>query len=259
MSGLNSSRFWLVPCMLCVWAVCEAQDAEHVIVGGAVQQLAGGDGESLSVLWTRAFESGLVSAGASRTQVGDSDWTLVHGGGVRRLPGGWTLSGDIDLGPATIDGAESTFTKVRAEASTAVFDRWNLSVEETFVNVDKIRGHLITAGSFLTVSDATSIQARLTGSVQGNLDQQTVSLRFDHRRRRLNFLGGLAFGRSNNHLLLNVPAIEAGTNRWLQGFAGVSLPLKPFEMTIVAESAELGEVRRKGLSVTFRLPVKRSG
>lgn len=238
----------------CLTGLASAQGTEYLIIGGGAQQMAGADGANLAAHWVATMPAGTLSVGAARTDLGDSRWTLVSVGAFRTFPRGWSLSSGLDVGPAILEGASERITKLRAEAAFPVSSRWTLRVEETYVDVRPVSGHLLSGAVRFAASQALSFDVKAGRSIVGNLDDESLSLRLDYRAAPPYLLAGIVLGSSNNRLLLNIPG-PGTTTRLRQGFVGLTFPIDAASVTIAVEVAKIGDTRRSALSASLRLPV----
>lgn len=233
-----------------------AQNAgpEYFVVAGGLQQMPGADGANLATHWITALPSGTLSVGAARTDLEGDRWTLMSVGASRAFPRGWNLATGIDIGPAVLNGESERFAKMRAEASIPVSSRWSIRAEESYVDVYPVSGHLVSGAVRFAPTEKHSFDFKLTRSIAGNLDDASVSFRFDYRGVPPYLMAGIVAASSNNRLLLNTPG-SGTTTKMRQGFVGLTFPIDEISVTVVAEIADIGDARRTALSASLRLPV----
>lgn len=249
---------WLRPAGLvlaCLSASATAAASHELDVGASVQSGTAAAGNQASVAWLGRFDSTTVYGGIDRTVLDGGSWTLLEVGATRRRNSQLAFSGGVDVGPAMIGGERLTFEKVRVDAAFSL-QRWTLTVGDTYVDVAPSAGHLLGTGVAWRGDDGLLVQTQLTTSVGGNLDEHGVVLRADWRRRHPYVLGGIAAGRTNNRLALNVPA-AAATRDLRELFVGVVFPIGSRDLTLTADDATVGDLRRRDLSVTLRWPLGR--
>lgn len=249
---------WCVAAWL-AWTSCVAQENETVVVGLTRQWMPQADGNVLSVDWIGRFDSNSLSVGAHRTQVGAAHWGLFGVGGAKTLGRDWMLTGDVALGPARTETGRHTFKRLRAEILIPVSKRWLVSAQDLFVDMDPVAGHLISGGARLAGDNGRSFDLHLSRSIAGNLDSSSALVRFDTRAAPPFIMAGVALGRSNNRLLLQVPGTELDAIRLREGFFGLTFPLQGLELTMTISVARIGDLRRTALSAVFRVPVRPSG
>jgi hypothetical protein len=234
-----------------------AQDSsDHLIVGVSAQRMENADGTQVDLDWTRTGAAGVLSLGVNDTAVGSSRWTLFKAGAARTLSRGIGLSGNLDHGPASIDGERTRFTRLRAMASIPVRGNWTLQIADQFVDVEPVSGHFLS-GIARLARGAASFEWGLTDAISGTLDHESLSFRFDYRGAPPYVMGGLALGRSNNRLVLQGLDTDSVAVDLREAFAGVAAPIGRAEILFVMDAARAGDTRRLSLSAVLRMPIGR--
>jgi hypothetical protein len=245
--------------LLCVWgaaAPAGTSAAEYGIVSTGVQQAAGGDGVNVMMGWLGRYDTHVATLAIDHSIVEDSSWTVFRAGATSFRSARLSLSGSMDLGPARIGGDASVYKKVSFEAAFAVGGRWTLKALDTFVDVAPQSGHVLGAAASWRADRALLLHAQATTSISGNLDERNLVLRADYRARPPYLMGGIVVGESNDRLLLlNFPS-AASEKELREAFAGVVVPLARFELTVVADAAEIGDFRRRSLTLSFNMPLE---
>lgn len=257
MSGSSPVRRTFAAMLICASlpaGVC-ADPVEHFVASLVAQRQPGGSGGSLGADWIGRYGSHVLTVGAMASEAGSSRWTLIRVGGALPLSGGWTVAGGLDYGPATIDTADTTFTKLRTELSVPFGRRWTFRAQETYVDVQPVVGHLLGAGAALALDGGLSLDVQLAQSIGGSLDDSSVSLRVDYRARAPYLMAGLVAGTSNNRLHVNQGGIASQRTGLRVVFLGLTMPLEAVDLTVAMEMAHVGTARRRSLTLAWRLPV----
>lgn len=242
---------------LCAGSSSLAQEApsRHVILAWSAQHLADDHGRSLSLDWVGAEAGDVYSLGAELAEVSSTRWNVFHASLAKRLGSRVTWAAGMGVGPGSTDNDRFTYVRANASLSIAVGDAWSVGVKDTYVDIEPVRGHLLTMGAAWHGSRVLSLAAELTSSASGNLDDRMLNLRADRRLGTRSLAAGISTGTSNNRLIFNLPSASASETRLRQLFLSFTIPVGQLALTFSLDAARLGDLDRVGLSVLARMAV----
>jgi hypothetical protein len=216
--------------------------------------MPGANGSTAEVAWARVSDRRTMTAGAAIANVGPNRWTSLRASAAQNRGRGPALSGSIDVGPGSNDDGSFTFLKLGVGIAAPLANRWRVSAEDTYVNVDAVSGHVLTLGGETTRGN-WSVRLQASRSLSGTLDEQSHLVRFD-RSGKTHIMAGLAATQTNDRVSLGDSPAETGTTKLRQVFVGVSFPLRRHALTVAVELGEAGTTRRHGVSFFIKSPLK---
>jgi hypothetical protein len=226
----------------------------RLIVGGSYQDLPGASGRSVGVDWVRSGAVRVVSFGSESVSVADSQWSVARGSVYRRLSGGADIFGSAAVGPASTNGESFSYKRLEAAATVPLTASWRLVARDTFVDVEPIRGHVLTLGANVRRGTVTT-QFEVSQGVGGNIEQHGINLRIDGRIRKATVFAGALVGNSNNRLLLNEAGATVSEARMHQAYAGMTLLLGRVDLTLTVDVASSGSTRRQSIGTFIGIPL----
>jgi hypothetical protein len=248
--------FIVVVVSLLAWPSPARCDDSHdrLIIAAGYQDLPDSSGNSASADFVRSSGARVLSFGAETTSVADSHWSVVRGSFYRQLRSGADVLGSAALGPGSTNGESFSYERLQAGASLPLTADWRLVARDTFVDVDPIRGHVLTLGASRRHGSAT-MQFETSQAVGGNIEQRSVGFRIDGRiRKSAVFAGGLV-GDSNNRLLFNEAGATFSDTKLRQAYAGVTLMLGKLDLTMTVDAATSGSVHRQSIGAVVGIPL----
>ena len=232
---------------------CE-ESHDRLIAAASYQDLPGSSGNTIGADFVRSSGPRVVSFGAETVSVADSHWSVVRGSFYRQLHGGADILGSAAAGPGSTSGDSFSYERLQAGATIPLMADWRLVVRDTFIDVDPIRGHVLTLGASRRRGSAT-LQFDTSQAVGGNIEQRSVGFRIDGRiRKSAVFAGGLV-GDSNNRLLFNEPGAIGSVTKMHQAYAGVTVMLGKLDVTMTVDAATSGSVHRQSIGAVVGIPL----
>lgn len=236
--------------------VAGAPASDAAVVSLGVDDVAPGSGAaSLSAEWVRLRSGNMVRAGVETVSGAGVHWVLARGGAAWRPTPRVTVEGGAALGPGSEAGAGFLYRHLRAGATYAATPgRVFLDAAGTTFDIGAWRGQVFTGGA--TVVPHHRVAARLAygHSVGGNYDTEYLLVRADLQLDRFGTLGGISFGgagptRDDFHG-------DADPSSRREAFAGVRVPLREMELTLVVSHLWGGGVRRDAVVLGSRIPLR---
>lgn len=243
----------VVSLLACPSGRCDAGH-DRLIVAASYQDLPGSSGNAASADFVRSSGARVLSFGAETTSVADSHWSVARGSFYRQLHGGADILASAALGPGSANGESFSYERLQAGATIPLMADWRLVARDTFVDVDPIRGHVLTLGASRRHGSAT-VQFDTSRAAGGNIEQRSVGFRIDGRvRKSAVFAGGLV-GDSNNRLLFNEPGALSSDTKMRQAYAGVTLMLGKLDLTMTVDAATSGSIHRQSIGAVVGIPL----
>jgi hypothetical protein len=245
----------VVTCLVAWPSLGSCEDSrDRLIVAAGYQDLPDSTGNSVGADFVRSSAARMLSFGAETVSVADSHWSVVRGSAYRQLRGGADLLGSAAIGPGSTNGESFTYERLQLGGTIPVTDEWRLVARDTFVDVEPIRGQVLTLGGNRR-RGSTIMQFDVSHAVGGNIEQRSVGFRIDGRMRKSTvFVGGLV-GDTNNRLLFNEVGLALSDMKLRQAYAGMTLMLGKCDVTMTVDSATSGGVRRQSIGAIVGIPL----
>lgn len=218
----------------------------------------GTGGERAAIDWVQPTRLGPTwFAGLSTSRLAGTEWNVGRFGAAAKVASKTTLDGEVHLGGGHTGDDRFDYRVIEAGLTHEIVDRrLYLKLKDRYLDIDATRGNLLEAGFTYLPGRRWSTQLTYARSTGGNFDTDYVSGRLDvaaHRRLRL--LGGFALGRTRPEIF-NVIGEDAVDLE--EVFLGIVFPVRGTELTVVLDRLELGGVERGTVSLSLRVPWRRS-
>jgi hypothetical protein len=164
------------------------------------------------------------------------------------------LRAGASLGAGEQGGAGIRYRRaVGAVGGILVPGRLYAEIESQYLDIAEVRGHLLKSELTGFLTPTASLSAAVLVSTSSALDVRAVTLRLDLHREGWSPFAGALLGRSSPAALQSLPGLSAPITS--QAYLGVRVPVAGHSLTLVADRARAGEVRRLRLSVSWRIPL----
>lgn len=239
-------------------ALCSAQ--QHLYAGAEWIDPSGpAGGSSQSLAWIHASpDRGVFVAGATRFELEDTRWTLARLAYARPVSERLRADFVLEAGPARSAGERFNYRRLRAGLDYRISPALSLAVTDTYLNIRPSTGHLLGADLIWRARPRLQLKAGLVESLGDRLDATALALRADYHG-RVHFFLGAADGRTSETRLLNLPGAGGPVRDYRQVYVGLNVPLGATTVSLALDFIDAGPVRRRALSVGFKLPLTRGG
>jgi hypothetical protein len=246
----------LLPCLLGP-ALVQAEDKKPdvlYITGQLTSIESADDGGGGGLEWLHPFTptSGFT-LGAYAFSFGGSQWTYGKAGGFFGYGERTMVSGEVNLGAG--EGPRSfTYQIYRAEITYALVDkRFYLVGEEQYSHISNTKDNIIKAGLIFYPVPALAMRLNYHISAGGNVDSRLVSGRVDFYTRRVTLLAGFLVGRTSPEQLKLITDAPR-TADIEEFFAGFSLPVGPYEVSLIFDVARQSSVGKYSTTLVWKIP-----
>lgn len=226
-------------------------------IGGRLDDIQNGETEGGGRFdWVYTSPGGAVlNAGLAAFSVGDSRWSFAKLGGVVRPRPPLILSGEINYGSGTQKGSNFPYRLLKAGVTyEALPKRLYLELEDQYIDIDDVHGHLVKGGFSYWVRPDLALAASYAASVSGNLDTRIAAARADYYAGRNRIFAGFALGRTVPEILEGVAGTQSSVQDSQEYFVGFSVPVYRYEFTLAVSHIEFEGGSKTPVVFSFKIP-----
>lgn len=198
---------------------------------------------------------GLI-VGATHQTAGESSWSTLDMNFVARPDPKLVLAAHMRVGPAEFNGVEQTYQNYYVGATMTVRDKWYITAEDTYIDIDQTRGHILGASAATVTEGGWLWRLSALQSVGSDIETRSLQLNFDGQA-PVSFLGGISAGISDNSELLSQfeQPQSAGAVDVINVYAGFRVPMGRASLLSVADLVRVDDSDRLELSLTVKFPL----
>jgi hypothetical protein len=247
----------LLPCLLApVFAQAEDKRPDVLYVTGqltSIESTDDGGGGGLEWLHPLTPASGLT-VGAYAFSFGGSQWAYGKLGGFFGYGDRIAVSGDVNLGAGEGPTRSFTYQIYRAEITYALIDkRFYLVGEDQYSHISDTKDNIIKAGLIFYPVPVLATRLNYHISAGGNVDSRLVSGRVDFYAKRVTLLAGFLVGRTSPEQLKLITDAPR-TVHIEEFFAGCSLPVGRYEVSLIFDVAQQSSIRKYTSTLVWKIP-----
>jgi hypothetical protein len=247
----------LLPCLLGpVLAQAEDKKPDVLYITGQLTSIeSADDGGGGGLEWLHRFTptSGF-NLGAYAFSFGGSQWAYGKVGGFFGHDDRIIVSGEVNLGAGEGPRESFIYQIYRAEVTYALIDkRFFLVGEDQYSHISNTKDNVIKAGLIFYPVPVLAMRLNYHISAGGNVDSRLVSGRVDFYAKRITLLAGFLVGRTSPEQLKLITDAPR-TVDIQEFFAGFSLPMGPYEASLIFDVAEQSSVRKYSTTLVWKIP-----
>ena len=212
------------------------------------------DGGGGGVEWLHPVSAtSSFNVGAYAFSFGGSRWAYGKAGGSFSYGDRTVVSGEINLGDGEGPSRDFTYQIYRAEITYALIDkRFYLVAEEQYSHISNSKDNIVKAGLIFYPVPSLATRLNYHLSTGGNVDSRFVSGRVDFYAKRVTLLAGFLVGRTSPEQLKVITEAPRSLSTE-EVFAGFSIPLGRYEVTLVFDVARQSSVRKYSALLLWKI------
>ena len=196
-----------------------------------------------------------ATAGVSRFEFGDAQWTTLKLGTAWRSSSSWVLAADAEAGPGRFGDDSFVYRKARVQASYLAEDDVRFALADTWYAIGTDSGHVVAPSVTLSPGPNLSITLETVGTVGAREPTRLAGVKV-RAKTRFNWQGGAYYGNTGGAVaqtqfgLLDV----APESRVHQIFAGTQFQRGGVDYQLLVEYFRVASSHQHRVSLLLSVP-----